>query len=225
MNREQYDESSQALVLATRGMLEAVCGLSADEKEAAETAARAFEALCAHGFLRGVSHAEDHDPMAELLHDGCDQPAPDWQKCLVHGTTKLAGGWTRCGGRSLYVTGRKVDSEIVVYVTTYLIREIQRLTLTRYGGQRRLREAFGFGAMQTVLETLRAAREHWDGEHPSMAEVDCGEGGALQAYWKRSHGQAPSESQVDVSGYDSTACRAGRAAGYGLGQKLRRGPR
>ncbi len=72
MNRGQYDESSQALVLATRGMLEAVHGLSADEKEAAETAARAFRGKPWLGTVRfGAARSGDiSQGRLTRVHDG-----------------------------------------------------------------------------------------------------------------------------------------------------------
>ncbi len=70
MNREQYDESSQALVLATTGMLEAVRGLSADEKEAAETAARAFRGKPWLGTVSAARSGDISQGRLTRVHDG-----------------------------------------------------------------------------------------------------------------------------------------------------------
>jgi hypothetical protein len=218
MKRDEYHGVSTALVVATQSLLEAVEGFSADEAEAAENAAKAFEALCAHRLLRGVSQADELDPMAEVLHDGLDDRYVCWQSILVHNVARLSGCWTRRqsrrGGREdTYVVGRKVDCEILVYVTSYLVREIRRLAAERYGADAHQVESFARGATATVLEVIRAERWRWDREHPTMAEVEVSERGSLNEYWKRNHHALPSERTVSDKGLDPLAYAEGRRAG------------
>jgi hypothetical protein len=126
------------------------------------------------------------------------------------------------GTEDTYVVGRKVDCEILVYVTSYLVREIRRLAAERYGRDAHQVESFARGATATVLEVIRAERGRWDREHPTMAEVDVSERGSLNEYWKRNHHALPSERTVSDKGLDPVAYAEGRRAGTHIGRNLRR---
>lgn len=202
---------------------------SANVHEAALAAEKAQRLMDAHALSAEDLADSEIDPVAEGKIDFAVGP---WKRLLIDGISRLNG--CTCFRRrrgQFFLIGRQSDREIVVYLATYLIRQIQAAATSayrqQYGGRRRSdararRWAHSF-SMSAAVEILRRMEESRSGAvtaivvHRNQANAEYCERAGVALVW--------SEHEIRVNGYGAfLGARAGREIDWHDGVRGAREP-